>query len=75
MTSARRKARRMYHGLVGGKRPRGGVYTGGARRTGVKATAGKGAPATRGNRTILIEPHVKPNGHWGYSFKKLRGFR
>ena len=74
MTSARRKARRTYHGLVEGKRPRGGVYTGGARRTGVKATAGKGAPPARGGRTILLEPRIKPNGKWGYRFKKLRGF-
>ena len=75
MTSARRKARRTYHGLVGGKRLRGSIYTGGgARRMNVKTVGGKVARAERG-ANILIEPRIKPNGRWGYSLRKLRGYR
>lgn len=75
MTSARRRARRTYHGLVGGKRLRGNIYTGGgARRMSVK-TVGGGTARTERKANILFEPRVKANGRWSYRFRKLRSLK
>lgn len=75
MTSARRQARRTYHGLVGGKRLRGNIYTGGgARRMAVKTVGGR-APRAKRSASILFEPRVKANGKWSYRFRKLRSVK